>query len=75
MTWKCPVYTYMMLASHIVVSSRDIQYFCVLRVLCAGNTITSIVFSNLQYRANVCLPVNIGIRAVRRDVGFYNFFS
>lgn len=65
----------MMLASHIVVTSHDIQYSCVLPVLSAGNTMTSIVLSNLQNRANVCLPVNIGIWAIRRNVGFYNFCS
>lgn len=60
----------MMLASHIVVSSRDVQYFCVLHVLSAGNTITSIVLSKLQNRANVSLPVNIGMWVVRRNFRF-----
>lgn len=63
MTGKCSVYTYVILVSHIVVHSRDVQYFRYLRFSLLKNVLVFIVLSYLKTKSYNYLPflANIGI--------------
>lgn len=75
-TGKCSVYTYVILVSHIVVHSRDVQYFRYLRFSLLKNVLVFIVLSYLKTKSYNYLPflANIGICTKRWTVAFYGVF-